>query len=92
MRNKKLKKCLKQIGRELIFPVVLGLTGGLVVSELSDKYMLEHDLRKNSRAEYVDGDNLLDLVVGPRIYLANQTNDEVVYKRLEDSDKYRIIK
>lgn len=89
MRNEKLRKCLKQIGRELILPAFLGIVGGLATSDIADKYILEDNLR-NSRAEYIDRDNLPDLIVGKRIYLANPINDGVVYNRLENSDRYRI--
>ena len=42
------------------------------------------------KTERIDGDNLQDLVVGNHIYLANQVEDEVNYRLLTDSDRYRV--
>jgi len=77
---------LKQIGKELTVPVVLGIAGGLWATAETDKYLMQRDLER-PKAEFIDRDQRVDLVIGQRIYLAEPNGE---YRLLMNSDIYRI--
>jgi len=73
----------------LLKGVMCGLVGllGAVAINSSQKV---RELNKSPVVSYIDRDNLADLIIGNRIYLANQKGDGIVYKRISSSDIHRI--
>ena len=72
--------------------VSMVLSGLIMLSaELySQNIKLQTQIKPQSHYENIDRDTLQDLVVGEKIFLADQTQEGVRYHQLSNSDRYRI--
>lgn len=77
---------LKSVGVRMAIYGLVGVLGGFALTNYENFKALD----KPPEVTHIDRDKLPDLIIGDRIYLANQTDEGITYKRLESSDKYRI--
>lgn len=77
---------LKSFGLRMLLCGLVGVLGAGAINNSQKVGQLD----QHPVASHIDRDGLADLSIGNRVYLADQTDEGVVYRLLRSSDVYRV--